>query len=303
MPELEMYGLTWRRLTPADEAAAEALVERCHAADAGPSAVSTFGAHRFGSKHCAAIGGFVGEQLVAAVTVVPAASYQPVIGYVDPGYRGRGLGGAVLDWGLREAGGASEIQTRVLTPGAQALFESRGFALTTAEDTMTLTLTRSAPMAAPELPAGFTLRRWRDGTASEFWMAHTTIFTGDDSAAASEVWKGWELVLSRTYEDEIHSSLLAYAPDGTPAAIVLAYEGTIYQAATAAQWRRRGLGRALVLGASAHYQAEVDAQYPEDTDDTLVDVTFDALVAGSTAFFERLGFRHTAREASFRPGR
>ncbi|MDQ7909508.1 GNAT family N-acetyltransferase [Phytohabitans sp. ZYX-F-186] len=92
--------LTWGPLD-GDREAVAALAGRCHAADGGMPEVTI---SRFAADGVLTTGARTATGLlVAAGAIRPLRPGAAFIGLVDPDYRGAGIGGALLDWGLAAA--------------------------------------------------------------------------------------------------------------------------------------------------------------------------------------------------------
>jgi mycothiol synthase len=136
---------------------------------------------------------------------------------------------------------------------AAALFERRGWS---AEDWTFLRMARSlaAPIAAPCIPNGFTLRPV--GSAQD--LAAATALEQDVFVAGSSIVRD-RLALRHTSEHVQASDLVVVAPDGSLAAFCLCIagpldtrhpahtDGWIDLIGTRLAYRRRGLGRAILL--------------------------------------------------------
>nr|MDT0659551.1 GNAT family N-acetyltransferase [Micromonospora sp. DSM 115978] len=136
-----------------------ALATRCLAADGGMPLITSpaFLAGRFAAD---AVGWGATDR---AGTLVAAGAVRAVqtrvrravfTGLVDPAWRGRGVGAALLDWGLAAAGGLGgrvAVETESLTDAAADLFTSRGLRQVFAEDVLRRDLTTDPPGAEPPI--------------------------------------------------------------------------------------------------------------------------------------------------------
>jgi mycothiol synthase len=93
-----------------------------------------------------------------------------IVGLVDPAWRGRGIGGRMLDWALQAATATPRVDTEMFTPEHDALLHSRGLRPTFAEDVMRVELPTSA--AGTPLPAGLRLREWTAQLAEQFFAVY-----------------------------------------------------------------------------------------------------------------------------------
>ena len=151
-------GVRWRSLRPDDRDAIIGLVAQSVSADGATQTTdgSEFYLGMFGERR---VGGFAGEQLVAAASL-PTRLEPTVEGHVHPSYRGRGLGGALLDWALARAPSDAVVKATALTGEKQRLFESRGLHLTAAVDRLWRPLGEPVEIAPP--PPGISIAEWDD---------------------------------------------------------------------------------------------------------------------------------------------
>lgn len=245
-----------------------------------------------------------------------------VTGLVDPAARGRGLGAALLDRLLADAGatgpggehgagsvgaasagavtagggsggagsaGVVTVQTESLTAPAAALFASRGFRQVFAEDVMRFDLTGTPP---PEtFPAGVRLVDWSGATVQRFFDVYATAFADRPN------YPGWTLSewLAWLTEDggfRPECSLLAVDAYGD-AGFVTCAENWIVQVGVCPDRRGRGLGAGLIGAALRRLRA---AGEPAALLDVNVDNPADDL-------YRRLGFQVIGRRARFARGR
>ncbi|MEH1013235.1 GNAT family N-acetyltransferase [Micromonospora sp. CPCC 206060] len=296
--------LTWRPLTAADLPDVAALAARCLAVDGGLPLIASesFLGRRFaaadGVARCAVdrAGRLVGA--AALRQHATAGRRQAVyLGLVDPARRGRGIGSALLDWGLAEAptvGDGVVVETEALTDGAAALFASRGLHRIFAEDVMRFDL---AGTALPDVavPAGIRLAAWSTALAPRFFAVYTAAFAGRPGFPgwSAERWVDW------TAGDEEFRpgwSLLATDDTGTDdtgsdVAFVTCAQGWIVQVGVRPEQRGRGLGAALVTEALRRMRADAVRE-------VLLDVNVDN-PAGQ--LYRRLGFAVVGRRARFEP--
>lgn len=282
----------WRGLTPDDLALVSGLAQRCVRADGGLLATTSTGflQRRYAGPEIYAIGAFAGPLLVAAGSVRPADPGASVVGIVDPGYRGRGLGATLLDRLLAQAAtrpGPVRVETESLTPEAERLFAARGLAQTFAEDVLHRSLRPAFPAVAT--PDGITLVPWAPENRADFFAAYSASFADRPGFPgwSAEQWFDW------TVDEDFRPgcSLLARDADGTPVGFVTCADGFLIQAGTVPSWRRRGLGRALAVGALTRMAGEA----PEG--EVFLDVNVNN--PASAALFRGLGFADLARRARF----
>lgn len=282
--------LTWGPLDgDGDRGAVAALAERCHAADGGMPEVTI---SRFRADGVITSGGRTAAgELVAAAAVRRLSPGAAVVGLVDPAHRGRGVGGALLDWGLEAAAGvdpAVTVETEALTEAAERLFASRGLRQVFAEDVMRYDLRAGGPPGAA-LPPGLALHEWTPDLAARFFAAYEAAFRERPGFPGwpAERWVAWT-----AGDDEFRPqwSLLAAGPDGDgDAGFVTSAEGWIVQVGVVPAWRGRGVGGALVAEALRRMRAE-------GVDKALLDVNVDNPAA---RLYTRLGFTKLGRRAKF----
>jgi mycothiol synthase len=282
--------LTWGPLDrDGDREGVAALAERCHAADGGMPEVTI---SRFAAKGVITTAGRTATGvLVAAAAVRPLAPGAAFIGLVDPAHRGRGAGGALLDWGLGAAatvdpGGTVTVETEALTAASERLFASRGLRQVFAEDVMCRDLSGDDLPDAP-LPPGLDLHEWTPDLAARFFAAYERAFSERPGFPGwpAERWVAWT---AGDEEFRPQWSLLAAGPDGDVGFITCA-EGWVVQVGVVPSWRGRGVGAALVAEALRRMRAE-----------GAVHALLDVNVGNPAAqLYLRLGFRVLGRRAKF----
>jgi mycothiol synthase len=283
--------LTWGPLDgDGDRAALVALAERCHAADGGLPEITI---SRFAAEGAITTGGRMATgELVAAAAVRRLAPGAAVIGLVDPAHRGRGIGGALLDWALdtaatadTDAGGVT-VETEALTEAAERLFASRGLRQVFAEDVMRFDLASAEPPAVP-LPAGLALHEWTPDLAARFFAAYEAAFRERPAFPGwpAERWVAWT---AGDEEFRPQWSLLAAGPGGD-AGFITSADGWIVQVGVVPSWRGRGVAGALVAEVLRRMRAA-------GADKALLDVNVDNPAA---RVYTRLGFTTIGRRAKF----
>jgi ribosomal protein S18 acetylase RimI-like enzyme len=287
-------GVRWRDLDAGHRDAVMASARQSATAD-GARRTDHIAGLFLGMRGCLGIGGFVGDQLVAAT--VARTGYRPTVeGHVHPAYRGRGLGGAMLDWALARAGSNAVVTTRTLTPQAQRLFESRGLHLAAALERLWLPLDQPVETAPP--PPGTALCEWDTGDgfgvyAEAFADLPSNPFADSEQPGRSrEDWLEW----TEDMEFLAACSLLARDADGRPVGFVTCDEGGPLQVGTVPAWWRRGLGRAMVTAAIARLRA-----LPGRIGEAEVEVSADN--AAAVRLFRDRGFQPDSRVGYFVVGR
>ncbi|SRR6266540_457262 len=283
-------GVRWRDLDAGHRDAVAVLAGQSATAD-GARRTNHLAGLFLGVRGCLGTGGFVGEQLVAATAV--RTGYRPTVeGHVHPAYRGRGLGGAMLDWALARAGSDVVATTRTLTPQAQRLFESRGLRLAAALERLWLPLDQPVETAPP--PPGTALWEWNAGDGFGVYAEAFADLPSNPFADSEEPGRSREDWLEWTDDMEFVAacSLLARDADGRPVGFLTCDEGGPLQVGTVPAWRRRGLGRAMVTAAIARLRA-----LPERVDVAEVEVSADNVAA--VRLFQESGFQPDSRVGYF----
>jgi ribosomal protein S18 acetylase RimI-like enzyme len=283
-------GVRWRSLAVDDYDAVVELVEQCLSADGATQTTNgdEFYLGMFGERR---VGGFAGDQLVAAASL-PTGHEPTVEGHVHPSYRGRGLGGAVLDWALARAPANAVVKATALTAEKQRLFESRGLHLTAALDHLWRPLGEPVEIVPP--PSGISIVEWNDGDGFDVYAEAFAELPSNPFADAElpdrsfEDWIKWTIYA----EFDASVSLLARDEEGDPVGFVACWEGGPLQAGTMPTGRRRGIGRALLTAAMARVVARPDYDEPAQ-----IEVNADNTAA--VQLFRRCGFHLDFREAYF----
>jgi ribosomal protein S18 acetylase RimI-like enzyme len=176
------------------------------------------------------------------------------------GYRGRGIGTALVGWWtVRAAEHGHDRAGQTVSDhdhAAVALLESLGCTRDYTAWILDRALSPSAPQA-PVLPAGYTLRDLADGEERDAWQVIETAFARwpgrppgrfDDWAATSVAAPGFQR----------WRAPVVVAPDGIVGVAMLrpyATEGWVQQVAVADAHRGRGLGAALLTHAFRTFHA------------------------------------------------
>jgi mycothiol synthase len=177
-----------------------------------------------------------------------------VNGLVHPDFRGRGLGTAILhatEERARERGGRKLDNGILATDGAaRALLEANGYRDVAHFHVMTIDL--EGPPPEPEWPEGLEPRPFEREHAHAFWAADDEAFQ-DDADYEPEPFE--EFVTRRLESPRFDPELWTAVWDGGEIAATLIVNqkrfgvGWIGGLGVRRPWRRRGLGRALLLRA------------------------------------------------------
>lgn len=274
----------WAALSPADMPAIADLARRCVAHDGGLPATTSpsFLERRYVAG--TVVGAFADGRLVACGAVRAVGDVSAATGLVDPGHRGQGLGSGLLDRLIREAGPV-RLETESVTPEAHALFLSRGFRQTFAEDVYRRDLAH--PLPAVPLPQELKIEEWSQDTEGAFYAAYSASFADRPGFPgwSREEWVDWLV------DDEFlpGCSLVARAAGGA-AGFVTCAEGFLIQVGAVPGWRRRGLARALAAAA-------LDRMRARGATEAFLDVNVNN--PASAALFRGLGFEVIARRARY----
>jgi mycothiol synthase len=289
--------LSWRVLNSADAEVLRALAVACQAHDGGSPFASDpdYLAARF--LNGASTGARVNDWLVSAGAVRDFEPTGPhpqtaIVGLVDPAWRGRGIGGHMLDWALHAATATPRVETETLTPEHDALLRSRGLRQTFAEDVMRVELPTSA--AATPLPTGLRLREWTAQLAEQFFEVYAAAFADRPGFPgwSYERWVEWisddpDFSAQWTLLADIHGhdvGFVAGAPDPQRSA------GWIVQVGVVPPARCRGLGSSLVAEAMRRmWAAGLQAVF----------LNVNVNNPGAARSYRRLGFTTIGRRARY----
>jgi GNAT superfamily N-acetyltransferase len=216
------------------------------------------------------LGAFDGPDLLAyaAVLSLPATDVHRVVlgGVVHPKWRGRGLGGRLLDWQVRRGAEAhaelhpdvpGELLTQIHEPNQakRAAYEAHGFTMARWFVTMNADLTGDLPPVG-DVPDGLALLPFTPAYDGRVHAAHREAFADHwgssppDAAAWRQRFTGSRLFrpdisFVMVEGDEVAGYLLGYESDADTAAKGFR-AGWVGQLGTRRAWRRRGVGGALL---------------------------------------------------------
>src|SRR5919199_2917741 len=193
-----------------------------------------------------------GDRLVAFGILRSRGDTFSVNGFVHPAFRGRGLGTAILqatEARARERG-ASKLDNGILATdrAAVALLEANGYRDAAHFYVMTIELEKPPP--EPEWPEGLEPRPFEREHARAFWAADDEAFQ-DEADYEPEPFE--EFVRRRLERPGFDPELWTAVWDGNEIAATVIVDrkrfgaGWIAGLGVRRRWRRRGLGRALLL--------------------------------------------------------
>lgn len=293
----------WRQAGPADLPAIVALHQSALAADGGtPFAADEWLMRRWyidGVRASLAV--FSGGELAgicASRPGQPDGSPAKIAGLVGPAWRGHGLGGQLLDFGLAAAGPDAPVivETESLTEAADALYRSRGLRPVFAEDVMSLSLAQRLPaLGPPALPPdpGIAFTGWTGATAPRFfavWQAAFRERPGFPGWAAGT----WISRMSEDADFRADWTLLARAGGDDVGFIAGAAGGWIVQVGVIPAARGRRISARLIAEA---LRRMIEAG------ETRAVLTVNVNNPAAIAVYERLGFTATGRRARYERAR
>ncbi|NEP05658.1 MAG: GNAT family N-acetyltransferase [Okeania sp. SIO2G4] len=228
---------------------------------------------------------------------------------VDPNAQGNNLEVQILEWGekrMREVGRERNVKVKVLSGGHSdnveriALLESCGFAIERYFLTMERSLTDPIPEA--EFPEGFTLKHIENEADAAAW---TKMF----NQTFIDHWNHQDITVESVknklndpkYRSEL--SLVAVAPDGIFAAFCDCQihpennelnkrkDGLVSLLGTRSGFRKRGLGRGILLSALKLLKTE-------GMETAMLYVDADNL-SGATRLYESVGFQRVNTQIAY----
>jgi mycothiol synthase len=286
----------WRPIQPSDAPAVAALIDADEVAAGFRSRIGSEDIADWASRANLATDSWLhedeGRLLAAGGGQVHAGAYF-ARGCVHPAAKGQGLGARLVDLSEARARehGVPTVHQVALGPddAARRLLEARDYAEARRHYTMTIALSDAPP--APELPDGLALETFRDRDARDWYAAANEIFEDEWGFDLGTFEDWWRL---RAGDD--HTLWFAARDGGEIAAIVQLQEwrrggGFVDWLGVRRPWRRRGLGRALLV----HAFRELHARGAER-----VGLGVDAQNAtGATRLYESVGMRVEADHATF----
>jgi GNAT superfamily N-acetyltransferase len=220
-----------------------------------------------------------------------------VNGFVHPDFLGRGLGTAILEASEGRAleRGARKLDNGILAAdrAAAALLEANGYR--DARHFYVMTIELDGPQPAPEWPEGLEPRPFEREHVRAFHAADDEAFA-DEVDYESEPFE--EFVERRVESPHFDPTLWTAVWDGDEIAATLIADrkrfgaGWIAGLGVRRPWRRRGLGRALLLRAFAQFyeRGERRVSLNVHTENP----------TGATRLYERVGMRVEREEVLYR---
>ena len=215
-------------------------------------------------------------------------------GYVRPGFTGLGIGTGLAEWAEGEARrrGLDVVRSAYLTrdDAADRLFRDRGYEYVRSFYRMVIDL--DAPPPAPEWPAGFAVAARQPGEEAVFHEVLEGAFAGHWGHVVRPL-EEWTARILRDSDDPALWFLVRAG--GEPAAAAICAQrygmGWISRVGVLPGFRRRGLGRALLLLCFGELFARGERRMGLGVDATNE--------TGAIALYEGVGMR-VAWQADFR---
>jgi len=262
-------GYSMRAPTRADAPAVADVVAACQQAETGKAATSTEEVlsdwETIDLAEEAVVVIAPDGRIVGSADLINRANVQvTVYGYVQPSYQGRGIGGAIVQWGEewtleRIARAPSDAQVVVqhfiiaANTAARRLFEARGYR--DMRHTYVMGIDLATPPPAPDWPLGIRVLHYVLGQNERI-----TFEAYED--ASRDIWGrprgSFERFLAQTRKTSFDPSLWHLAEDGRDIAgmcltEVVAGRGWVGFVGVRRPWRGRGLGLALMRHALGEY--------------------------------------------------
>lgn len=304
--------LRWRPLQESDAAALHALLDAAATADHEPERQSQDEVVEMLTSPLSdiatdSLGGFDDTGVLRAYGMVEVRPGRTVVrallrGAVDPGWRGRGIGRAVLAWTegrgrQRLAATGTDLPARLavlVEEGARdqrRLYAAAGFSPIRWYTTMRRDLSVALPVAPP--PPGVEVVPWTDDLSEPVRLAHNETFADHwgSEPFSVESWNhhdahfapAWSFV-ARTSDGDVAGYVMSGRyPQDWP---VLGYScGFTDVLGVRRPWRGRGLASTLLVDAMRAYKDD-GMEYASLRVDT-------ANPTGAVGLYERLGFEPT----------
>ncbi|WP_420899367.1 GNAT family N-acetyltransferase, partial [Micromonospora chalcea] len=280
-------ALVWREVGEDDLPALTGLAQACLATDGGLPLFGRTPLVRARLLQARTHGAWSGDDLVAAVGVGAGRTPATATGLVHPAWRGRGLGGALLDWAEKHSGdGGLLLTTETWNVGAEELVAKRGYTRTFLEWVLRHDLDALPEVTAPD---GVTVEPATLGP--ELFATYRASFADRPGFVKPEAdeWLG-DLRDDEDFRPEL--TLLARGPDGVAAGFVTVLDNWIDQVGVVPDWRGRRVGAYLVARVLRGLaDAGADAAWLCVNDDN-----------PAAGLYRRLGFRDFGRRARYLRG-
>lgn len=265
-------GLMWRAISPEDESGLKALDSACKAVD-GDEPVSDLpgDALKAAVKHMDnALCVTANNEIVAVAWVhanPPQDGLQKIMlgGRVNPEYRRKGIGQALIAWAESRALNLAKpdvtlqlmIANEALTEDANALYLNYGYENIFTEFMLVRPL--DEPLPEIPLPEGLTERSWDTASAPLFFQAYAEGFK-DRLGEVVPVKEEWIAGYAKEDEDFRPDLSRVVLEKNNPVAFVTCevsgQTGWITQIAVVQERRRKGLARAILVQALKRLQDE-----------------------------------------------
>jgi mycothiol synthase len=282
----DIPGLTTRAATRSDVAGITALIAACELADNGVAEVHHTDVEQSFDLAVPEAGVIVVESADQLVAWAMLANGRADVD-VRPGWRGRGIGSALLAWSEERAraAGMPEVRQGITNAdtAAHRLFEAAGYQVHHTSWILAIELEDAPPSVT--VPQGITIRPYRDRNVRAVYQVIEDAFSEWPSRQPTE-FDAWSRYVLGHASFAPHLSRLAFDGDElVGAAMCLDYEGQdegwVEQLATTATHRHLGIGRALLQSAFAAYHATGRRRVGLATDSR----------TGALTMYERVGMR------------
>jgi mycothiol synthase len=282
----DVPGLTTRAATRSDVAALTALIAACEIANNGVAEVHPTDVEQSFDLADDEAGVIVVEgpdELVGWATLADGRADVDV----HPGWRGRGIGSALLGWTEARARAAGMLEVRQVVTNsdtaAHRLFEAAGYHVHHTSWILEMTLGDAPPEVV--VPPGIAIRPYRPEDAEATYRVIEDAFNEWPGRQPTE-FEGWSAYVLGHASFAPGLSRLAFDGDELVGAVMcLDYEGQgegwVPQVATKGTHRHRGIARALLQSAFAAFHATGRRRVGLSTDTR----------TGALTMYERIGMR------------